>query len=435
MNRRLFILLSSILFVNRSFSAKKNNCLLVFESVKDFEINQPFPEGTRILLKSYHKGKGLGGGVFKLVKNSLSRKIDNGIIFRSSNDEYVWERSIKKNVIYPEWFGCLADGVFDDGEYLHSCLENISVGSTLKFRNNAIYFNAKPNLNNIWLINTSDIIILGDNFTLKRGGTLNLPHSYLFGNLATLTVRANNVKVMGDIVIDGGELKYPLSSDNGNYISKERFVRGSCSSHGLFIDKSENITFTGKITCTNAVFPCYINNSKKIDIHGDFYNSGQVYPVVGNDLQLGSCIKISQSANIVISGRCSNSAYSGCEIEPRSSNIKLDLKTDHCFYYGVIIHDQSKGIDLNLNSNNNIKGAGLRVSKGSEDVYANILVSNSPHVLIVSSMGKDICNNVNVNYSFHNISKDLVQIFNTDNAFEAIKNSSIIDKKEGQAIK
>ncbi|ARU93087.1 hypothetical protein A7K99_04295 [Tatumella citrea] len=393
-------------------------------TVDEFNNLSDAKEGDVVFLNSYSKNTERGGGYFKLV-SSKNKKIDNGITFESNFKDYVWCRIGVVDYITPEWFGCLGDGETDDGPAFNRCLSSLKPGNKLVLRKNATYFNGLKNNDSKWIIEVNDIEIISDNSTLRRRGTYGSTYEYLYGNLSTLEIRGSNLKFHGSIIIDGGEDDYFLVDKKNNSISNLKFSRGSTSSHALYIESAKDIMFNGMVHCKNAVFPCYINKSCNIYLNGEFVNSGQVFPVRGNDLQLGSCIKISASNNVTVNAKCKMSAYSGCEIEPRSTNVNINLITENCFFYGVIIHDHSSKINLSLKSDRNIKGAGLRVSDGSKSIKGDIYVSNSGHAVIISSFDKDICEDVVLNVYPTNISGDIIQAFNTKISQRALESSDI----------
>lgn len=435
---RRALIISSLSFYFPFKSIAKNNLEVKFRdkisSVERFATLKNIKHGDVLYLESYHLNRNTGGGSFRLI-NSEGKRIDNGIYFKSSDENLIWERITHGNIIKPEWYGSLGDGINDDGPFFSAMLNSISDGSKIILSKNAIYFNELLDQNSKWILNKNDIKIISQNSTLKRRGTYPDEGKYSYGNLSTLQISGENIEVLGRLSIDGGENKYNIVDKNGKNVSDFKYVRASGSSHALFIESSNNIVINGQLKCSNAVFPCYIHNSKKISLKGDFINSGQVYPVVGNDLQLGSCIKVSESSRVSLFGVCDNSAYSGCEIEPKSSDVIINVKTSNCLFYGVIIHDHSNNISLKINSDTNINGAALRISDGSYNIKGTIHVSNSNHALIISSFGKEICHDVALKVYPSSIKGQLVQAFNTTTSEHYLKTSNIAIYLPSEKIK
>ena len=101
---------------------------IVVESIADLLAIQNPKDGDYIFVKSYHLGLGKGGGVF--VYDSTKANINNtGTIIGG------WVR-LYSGAIHFDWFGCKADGVFDDWDAINNAINSKASTAYLSDWNN-----------------------------------------------------------------------------------------------------------------------------------------------------------------------------------------------------------------------------------------------------------------------------------------------------------
>ncbi|WP_217183531.1 hypothetical protein [Klebsiella pneumoniae] len=197
-------------------------------------------------------------------------------------------------------------------------------------------------------------------------------------------------------------------------VSQESFIRGFSSSHALFVENVDGLYLSPDLKCNNAIFPLYIYKSKNLDINGVYTNSGQVYPVKGKDLQLGSCVKIARSSSFKVNVVTKHSAYCGLEIEPYCENGDVTVSATDCFMHGCIVHQYSKNIKVNIKLAGSNKGAGLRISSGSQNVFGIVNATECMNAVLIVSKNNSICQNINLKIEAFNIFGDTLFIYNDD---------------------
>ncbi|KFX06798.1 hypothetical protein KP22_01530 [Pectobacterium betavasculorum] len=373
--------------------------------------------GEKVKLSSYYENKNTGGGVFVAVED-IKSKDDGGINIRQNN-KLIWKRiTDDSSIIKPEWFGCIGDGLSDDADSFNKMLLFLDVGSVVFFKKNAIYYNALKDRGSEWIVKKDNITIIGNNASLTRRPANSVKTD---DNLATLKVAGNNFKIVGRLNISGKEKSTYLVDKNNNRISSNFYTRAVTSSHGLFIQNVKGI-YIENIVCEDAVFPCFVSGCRDIYISGQFNNSGQVYPVKGNDLQLGSGLKISNSESFILDIRSENSAYCGCEIEPNCKDGRVKVNSRSPYMHGCILHKNIESVILDINTIEAIKGSGLRISSGCRNISGYVDADTCQYAILVISDKNEICKEINLKVSYKKIIKRVIVIYNTE------KGSTSLDK-------
>lgn len=415
---------------NNVFSNGKITNSVYVNSIEELRNTVPSQIGCIITLTSLSSNNGKGGGVFVAVGNDGNLIDDNGSII-NTDSKMSWLRldSIRK-IKKPEWYGCQGDGVTDDSEPFNNMLKALKDGDCIVLSNNSNYFNNLPRKESRWIIKESNITIVGNNATLSRRGTSPKTMHLDGGNLATLKVTmAENFSIIGKLLITSNEIEMPLVDSKNNIISQNNYPRAYISSHALFFEKVKKVILPETLTCNNAVFPCYVLECEDINISGQFNNSGQVYPVIGADLQIGSGIKIAKTKGFILNITAENCAYCGCEIEPYSTNGEVNIISKNSYQHGCIIHRNGYNIKIKIVAEN-ASGAGLKISAGSKEINGEVFVRNSTYGCIVISECDYICENLNIKMHTLNTQKTEIIAKNVNDNFPSIRNTTISISEE-----
>ncbi|UMO88806.1 hypothetical protein HP572_04340 [Pectobacterium sp. PL64] len=429
MKRRSFIHSITCLMLchkNLVFAHSKES-ISIFRSMSELRKYTPQYAGEKIRLSSYYEHTNIGGGVFVAIEDSKLTD-DNGINIRQNNN-FIWKRITGNNsIIKPEWFGCIGDGLSDDADPFNKMLLFLDVGSVIFLKKNAIYYNAIKDRNSEWIIKKDNITIIGNNASLIRRPTIFFEKD---DNLATLKISGNNFKVIGGLNISGNEKSTYLVDKNNNRISSNFYTRAVTSSHGLFIQNVKDI-YIEDVVCEDAVFPCFVSGCKDIYISGCFNNSGQVHPVKGDDLQLGSGLKISNSENFILDITSENSAYCGCEIEPNCKNGKVKVISKSPYMHGCILHKNIESVILDISTTEAIKGSGLRISSGCQNISGHVYADTCQYAVLIISNKKETCGKINFKIFYNKIFKRVIAIYNTEKGSTSLEDG--LFKIEGHDV-
>ncbi|MEC5317848.1 hypothetical protein VSX61_02740 [Brenneria populi subsp. brevivirga] len=425
MDRRVFLKFISLFpILSSSYVFSKGHMKrTVFYSILELKNNPPKYIGEIIFLKSYHQGMDLGGGFF-VARYKDDMTTDEGK-YIETNSEFFWERVLDyncRNTKKPEWYGCIGDGITDDSVAFSQMLYHLDDGDLIVLRNNATYYNGVNERKYEWTINKKRISIIGNNAILVRRPTLS---SILDDNLSTLKIMGDNFTIEGNLTITTNEKEMPLVDKKNRIISTDKYPRGAVSSHGLFFENVKNITILDKIICSGAVFPCYVAGCKNINIKGVFNNSGQVYPVKGTDLQLGSGIKLSNCEKFNLDIITDKSAYCGCEIEPNCRNGIVKVTASNPFMHGCILHKKIEFVDIDIRTVGAIKGAAMRISSGCTDISGEIYSDRCQNALVIMSDRINICKKLDIIVSSKNTLKRIITISNDNKKFPSLESSKI----------
>ena len=405
-----------------------NERTIVLKKIKSFNELKKYPAteiNSLIELSSYHEDSGIGGGMFIALKNDAIFHNDKACVADISS-KLSWVRLESLNGIKkPEWYGCVGDGITDDSDAFNSMLDSLHEGDTIVLGESRHYHNKLPKRDSRWIIKKSNVTIIGNDSILSRRATSQETMNIDGANLATLQIsNVTNFEIRGKLLITSFENKSPLADKNGKIISNQTYPRAYVSSHGLFLEKVNKAILPTTLTCSNAVFPCYITESSNINISGTYINSGQVYPVRGDDLQIGSGLKISKSDGFTVNVLCKDCAYCGCEIEPYSKNGTVNINSVNTFMHGCIIHQNGENIQANILSKN-AQGAGLRISSGSNKIKAIIKTIQSSYGCIIVSEHDNICEELDLNLTVIDVTKDYISAININDNYPSFKNSNI----------
>lgn len=408
-----------------ALSNKKELNYKYANSIDELRLTLPHEKGDLIELISHSSHTKKGGGIFIAINNEQNIPDDNGTVINTSS-ALSWRRleSLQK-VKKPEWYGCQGDGSTDDSIPFSNMLHALQDGDCIILTEKSNYFNNLPSKESRWIIKNNDITIIGNDAVISRRGTLLNTRHIDGGNLATLkVVGVTNFKIEGELLITAYEIMAPLIDKKNNIVSKNNYPRAYVSSHGLFLEKVKKAYLPETLTCSNAVFPCYILECEDIKASGQFNNSGQVYPVSGADLQLGSGIKIAKTNDFIVNMTSNDCAYCGCEIEPYSRNGEVNVIAKNSYQHGCIIHRDGYNIKIKLLAENAL-GAGLKISAGSKHINGDITSSNCVYGCIVISEHSDICEDLDIRLHTQDIEKSDLVSKNVNDNFPSMRNAII----------
>jgi len=425
MKRRGFLLFffSNLSFVSfTSFAKAKPSSNRRFDSVDDLIASPPRYQGEIVTLSSYHKQCDIGGGNF--IAKKVSTPTDYGVYFNTKSELSWYRMDAERRIFEPEWFGCIGDGIVDDSLYFNRLLKSLSDGDSILLRQDAIYYNAVPTKNSRFILSNNDVTIIGNNAKIIRRPTSIDTKKNDVGNLATLKITGNNTKIVGKLTISGGESGALLKNRFYTSVSQKAFTRGFSSSHALFVENVDGLYLSPELKCENAIFPLYVNKSRNIKIFGEYNNSGQVYPVKGKDLQLGSCVKIANTQSFFVDIKANHSAYCGLEIEPYCDTGDVTVDATDCYMHGCIIHQFSSNIKVNVKLSGSEKGASIRISSGSQNIFGKINAINCDNAVLIVSKGHSICKNINLSIETDRLNDTALVVYNDDK-----RNISLINAK------
>jgi len=417
------IALTPLLKWSTALSNEENSNNVHVSSLDELRKTIPFKEGELITLTSLSPNNPKGGGIFIAINNNKNLPDDNGS-FINTSCTLSWKRleCIRKTK-KPEWYGCLGDGISDDSIPFKNMLNSLQDGDSIILSKDSNYFNNLPTQDSRWIVNKNNITIIGNNAVLSRRGTSLHTKSLDGANLATLKIsNVNNFRIKGKLLITANETNMPLVDKKNNIVSRKTYPRAYVSSHGLFLEKVKEAYLPETLTCSNAVFPCYILECENIDIAGKYNNSGQVYPVSGADLQLGSGIKVAKTNNFSINITSADCAYCGCEIEPYSTNGNVNVIASNSYQHGCIIHRDGYNIKINLLAENAL-GAGLKISAGSKNINGIIHSNKCMYGCIIISEHSDICEDLNIKLYTRDIIKSDLVAKNVNENYPSMRNA------------
>ncbi|MEB8291346.1 hypothetical protein NGG03_15635 [Klebsiella michiganensis] len=426
MKRRSFLLFffCNINLVSfTSFAQAKPSSNRQFDSADELIASPPRYQGEIVTLSSYHKQSAFGGGNF--IAKKVSNITDYGVYFNTTS-ELSWCRiDASRRLFEPEWFGCVGDGIADDSLYFNRLLNSLSDGDSIVLRQDAIYYNAVPTKNSRFILKKNNITIIGNNAKIIRRPTSIDTKKNDVGNLATLKITGNNTRIVGKLTISGGESDAHLKNRFYASVSQEAFTRGFSSSHALFVENVDGLYLSPELKCENAIFPLYVNKSRNLKIFGEYSNSGQVYPVKGKDLQLGSCVKIANSQSFLVDIKARHSAYCGLEIEPYCDTGDITVDATDCYMHGTIIHQFSNNIKVNVKLSGSEKGAGIRISSGSHNIFGKIIATNCDNAVLIVSKGYSICKNLNLSIEAGQLNDTALIVYNDDKKNISLTNAKL----------
>jgi hypothetical protein len=313
-------------------------------------------EGRQVYLKSIKAGKNEGGG--QLEYKSEYADINNGYILNG----WVY---LNLKYLTPEIFGYdHAEDADQHNNFLafKNMLYFIKEGGVIELKPGATYYNYAPNGSfDSWNINKDGITVVGNGATITRRKTSEAT-AILDANLAALKVTGDSCTLLAPITIDGGEDYADIVDVEGDTIASGNYARGYSSSHALYVAYASNFTALN-IVAKRAVFSMFVDHCESVRISGRGDNSGQRYPLLSSDLQLGSGIKISNSTDFVLDLQSNYSGYAGIEVEPNCSYGIVRSVARNPVYFGVIFHEKSTDCSVDSVTYNALLGASLRIGR------------------------------------------------------------------------
>jgi hypothetical protein len=308
-------------------------------------------------------------GMYIFVKSlGLNYKFDTSQA-AVNNGGTVLNGWVAQNLKYvtPEMFGADPTGATSSRLAVKNMLNSLAVGGVLELKPNAIYYNDAPNgTSDVWVLDKDKTYIIANGATFKRRAT-SPATSAIDHDLAALKVVADSVTIGGKIYFDGSESYAPIVDGSGNTLASGDYVRGYASSHGLHLFGADN--FTAKtVESINSVFNIFADGCVGLTIKGKGKSSGQVYPVTGVDLNLGSGIKLAYSIDFDIDLHTEYAGYCGVEIEPACRFGKVVSVARHPSHHGVSYQGDCEGSTVMSICNDAKLGASLRLGAGSRQI-------------------------------------------------------------------
>ncbi len=346
-------IISTDLFSDLFFGQK--NLVSTVSSVDELFSLQTW-DGRQIYLKSIKLGGNEGGGQLEYVSE-----------FAGINNGYILNGWVYLNLKYltPEIFGYdHSEDADQHNNFLafKNMLHFIKDGGVIELKPGATYFNyAQNGAADTWVVDKDRITIIGNGATITRRKT-SAATATIDANLAALKVTGDSCTLLAPLTIDGGEDYANVVDVSGNVIASGDYARGFSSSHALYVAYAKNFTALN-IVAKRAVFSMFVDHCESIRISGRGDNSGQMYPLLSADLQLGSGIKISNSTDFVLDLQSNYSGYAGIEVEPNCSYGIVRSVARNPVYFGVIFHEKSTDCSVDSVTYNALLGASLRVGR------------------------------------------------------------------------
>lgn len=229
------------------------------DSIAQLRTIEPTNDQQRILVKSYHVGKNLGGGVFYADFADTTTADNAGTVIVTQTGKR-WKRIITGNSLKLEDFGAVADGVTDCGAMINTAFEVCAYQYELN-AGKGIY------LTNQELKAPSGLVLVGagiDQTTIKAG--LSLPaKANLFtnksNNYATRTGKDRDIQVSNIHFDADWRGRYRIGDDINNQacgvklsaVAACHFYKVRCSNAPLhcFDVSADQYVDTGNITDTS----------------------------------------------------------------------------------------------------------------------------------------------------------------------------------------
>ncbi|ARU94547.1 hypothetical protein [Tatumella citrea] len=325
----------------------------------------PKAEGKKVTVIEFEKGSYTGGGEF-ISKLSTQFTADSGKVFASANSAYVWVRIeyLAGQPIQPEWYGCRGLGsAYPDTASFMKMISGLEDNDTVLLGMGREYYNDDP-YNTRWAITKNNISIVGQGSTLSRRTMLSSDGFGIILDVQSVT----KFYLGGRLHLAGND---PLSEIyNTSGVSLNSGVSYSNSPVQTFcirIENSSDVVIGDGVTGERATYIGYINGCTRVSIKGSYRYSGQVYPLTGSDLSLGSAFKFNNSTEINTDITADNCAYSGVELEgynyngtikvrsknnyhaaahlfTRNANFTVDVSAEDCVVSGIFIGNLSRVI-------------------------------------------------------------------------------------------
>lgn len=191
-----------------------------------------------------------------------------------------WARAAE---LTPEMYGCKTQET-GNGLCFQRMLDSVPAGSVVKLAKNGVYYNDMSIAS--WVIN-KPLTIIGNGAILKKKAATKKD-----AQTAVLIIENASNVTLKDIVIDGGDSReYPVDR-NGRAISSIKYTRSLAIDYGILVKGGNDINLVN-VKIENSLFNIWAVTVKDLNVSGELNYSGQLYPVVGDDLQLGAGIKLS----------------------------------------------------------------------------------------------------------------------------------------------
>ncbi len=278
--------------------------------------------------------------------------------------------------VTPEMFGADPTGVTSSRVAIKLMLDSLSEGGVIECKPNATYYNDAPNgTSDTWVINQNKTYIIANGATFKRRptavGTASIDH-----DLASLKVTGKNVTIEGKVYLDGSESLASIVNSSDTVVASGDYARGYASSHGLHLYGADYFTAL-QVDSSNAVFNIFADGCVGLNIKGRCKSSGQVYPVTGVDLNLGSGIKLSYCTDYDIDLYTEYAGYCGVEVEPACRFGRVNSVARWASHHGVSFNGDCEGSTVSSVAENCQLGASLRLGAGSRQINGTFSAKDS----------------------------------------------------------
>lgn len=329
------------------------------------------------------------GWAYKVLENGTTYKFDPAQV-GTNNGGTILNGWVAQGLRYvtPEMFGADPTGTVSSRLAIRAMLNSLSVGGVIECKPNATYYNDAPNgTSDTWVINQNKTYIIANGATFKRRptavGTASIDH-----DLASLRVTGKNVTIEGKVYFDGSEIYAPIVNSSNAVLVSGDYARGYASSHGLHLFGADYFTAL-QVYSKDAVFNIFANGSVGVNIKGRCKSSGQVYPVTGVDLNLGSGIKLAYCTDYDIDLYTEYAGYCGVEVEPACRFGRVNSVARWPTHHGVSFHDDCEGATVTSVAENCQLGGALRLGAGSRQITGTFSAKDSHIGLCIEPSSTD----------------------------------------------
>ena len=278
--------------------------------------------------------------------------------------------------VTPEMFGADPTGATSSRLAIKAMLGSLAVGGVIECKPNAKYYNDAPaGTSDVWDVSKDKTYIIANGATFKRRPTAEATSS-IDHNLSALKITGKNVTIEGKVYFDGSESLASIVNISGTVLASGDYARGYASSHGLHLFGADYFTAL-QVDSNNAVFNIFADGCVGLNIKGRCKSSGQVYPVTGVDLNLGSGIKLSYCTDYDIDLYTEYAGYCSVEVEPACRFGRVNSVSRWASHHGVSFHGDCEGTTVSSIAENCQLGSALRLGAGSRQINGTFSAKDS----------------------------------------------------------
>ncbi len=273
----------------------------------------------------------------------------------------------------PEEFGCKGNGRGDSACF-QKMLDSVPSGSIIKLKAGANYFNSLPKgVASSWVIRKS-VCIVGNGATLSKRRVAVSPVRDDRQSAVLKIERASNVTIVGPLKIKGNEARARSVDESARFTSTREYGRSLAINYGILIDNSNGIRLDDVFVFDN-LFNVWARRSTDLIVKGDFSYSGQLYPVVGKDLQYGAGLKLSDVKRFDVRAFGERNTNALLEIEKDDSDGHVVVRSKDSLSSGVTIY-RSTNINVDAVVSGS-EGVGVQMLQGVQDISGSVDVRNN----------------------------------------------------------